>query len=414
MTPAGPADWVLREARLLDVAGPVDIAIRAERIDSIGPALPLCGQRELQLDGRLVLPGFVDAHLHLDKAYALEQRDLAADSLAAAIAAFQEWRDSVSLEQIYRGARRVAERALLHGTVALRTHVTVDRRSGLSLLETLRRLRDEMTPRLIIQLVAFPESAEVDDGSAWPLLRQACDAGADAIGGAPATSANPRRFVDRILEWAGALGRDLDLHVDESDDPAHNALEYLAERKLATGFAGEVVAGHCCALAALEHAAAQRTIEKVAQAGIHVITLPSCNLYLMGRQDRGLIRRGLTRVSELLAAGVNVIFASDNIRDPFNPFGDADMLQETLIAAHALQMGSVPALRRLIYMATYGAARVLKLRDYGLQPGCRASLVVLDASDLGDAIARLAPRRYVFAGGLLVAETVMHATLSAG
>lgn len=414
MMPA-PADLVLRGARRLGAPAPVDIAVRGPRIVEIGPALASRGAEELDLAGRLVLPGFVDAHLHLDKAYALEpepcegsqssQGSQGSESLDEAIAAFYAWRASLTPERLYRNARRAAERALLHGTLALRTHVTVDSAGGFMPLETLLRLRADMAPRQTIQLVAFPDSPEIDTGVGLPLLRRAVEMGADLIGGASARSADPRRFVDSIFELAGALDVDLDLHVDESDDPRHNTLEYIAERKVASGFRGLVAAGHCCALSALDEPAARRVIEKVAAAQLHVITLPACNMYLMGRQDRGLVRRGLTRVGELLAAGVNVACASDNIRDHFNPFGDADMLQVALIAALALHTGTPTGLEAILGMATERPARILRLADYGLRVGGMASFVVLDAPDAGGAIAALAPRSRVFSQGRLVART---------
>jgi len=195
------------------------------------------------------------------------------------------------------------------------------------------------------------------------------------------------------------------VHIDETDDPNANTLEYLAERKLTLGFEGTVTAGHCTSLSAMDEATAARVIEKVAEAGIHVITLPSCNMYLMGRRDKGLVRRGLTRVRELLAAGVNVAYATDNIRDAFTPFGKADMLQGGLITAHALHIGTPADQRTLLDMGTKNPAQILNLKDYGFVPGCMASLVVLDEQDWSNAIAKESPRRYVFSKGKLVAQT---------
>lgn len=411
MTAPVTVDWVLRHAHLPSQPAAVDIAIQGPRIAALGPSLALRGRQELDLAGRLVLPGFVDAHLHLDRALALDDGMLPADSLDAAIAAFFQWRHSVTPERIYTNALRVAERALQHGTIALRTHVTIDAQGGLELLDPILRLREAMAPKLIIQIVAFPDSPDVDAGRATPLLRQAIAAGADLIGGAPAKSAAPQRFVDTILDLAGSLDCALDLHIDETDDPSSNTLEYLAERTLATGFRRTVTAGHCCALAAQDEVTARRVIEKVAEAGLHILTLPYCNLYLMGRQDRGLVRRGLTRVRDLAAAGVNVAYGSDNIRDPFNPFGNADLLQAALITGLALQMGTPAELADVVAMATSNPARILELDDYGLAQGNIASLVVVDAGDLGTAVATTAPRRYVFARGQLVAQTVVESRL---
>jgi cytosine deaminase len=322
------------------------------------------------------------------------------------------WRDGVGPDDVYRNARRAARSALSHGTVALRTHITVDTEVALSWLEPLLRLRDELRSTLTIQIVALPDTDEVIEGTARPLLREAVDAGADLIGGAPHMVPRFRLVIDELLELAGICGCDLDLHVDESDDPESNSLEYLADRTMTTGFAGNVTAAHCCALSALDNRSAQRVIEKVAAASINVITLPSCNLYLGGRDDRGLVRRGLTRVRELQAAGVNVAFASDNIRDAFNPFGTGDMLQQLLIAAHALHLGTAAELETGLEMGTYNGAQIMGLEDYGLQQGNPASFVVLDDSDLGSAIARVAPRRYVFSDGELVAQTKVERDLA--
>lgn len=400
-------NWLLRDGRLVGRDGVCDVAIREGRIVSIDDQLSFEGDgRELDLEGRLVVPGFVDAHMHLDKAYALDDAAFcSACSLDEAVEAFMEWREGITPEHVYRNARRVARAALGHGTVALRTHVTVDSQVGLSWLEPLVRLRDELQSELTIQIVALPDTEEVVDGTARPLLRDAMDAGADLIGGAPHMVPRYRHVINELVDLAGTCGCDLDLHVDESDDPSSNSLEYLADRKMTTGFVGTVTAAHCCALSALDDRSAERVIEKVAAASINIVTLPSCNLYLGGRDDRGLIRRGLTRVRELQVAGVNVAFASDNIRDAFNPFGTGDMLQQLLIAAHALHLGTSAELETGLDMGTRNAAQILGLKDYGLQLGNVASLVVLDDSDLGSAVARIAPRRYVFSHGELVAQT---------
>jgi len=182
-------------------------------------------------------------------------------------------------------------------------------------------------------------------------------------------------------------------------------LEYLAERKIALGFERTVTAGHCCSLSAKDETTSQRIIAKVAEAGINIITLPSVNMYLMGRGDKGLVRRGLTRVKDLQAAGVNVSYASDNIRDAFTPFGKADMLQIGLIAAHALHIGTPDEQRILLAMATDNPAATLNIKNYGLKPGCIASMVVLREKDWSNAIANASPRRYVFSRGKLVAQT---------
>lgn len=406
-------NWLLQNASLPFRSDIVDIQIQDGVIRSIAMGLPQQpAAKKLDLEGRLVIPGFVDAHMHLDKAYALESGMEAGESLESAIASFCNYFRNITPDVIYQNAHRVAEQALLHGTVALRTHVTVNDQLENKWLEPLVYLRQQMALRQTIQIVAFLDTSILTDiDIALDVSRRALENGADLIGAAPAVSTDYRRIVDMLFNIAQELGCDLDLHIDESDDPKDNSLEYLAEQKIKRHFGRVVTAGHCCSLSAADESDAQRIINKVADAGIQIITLPLCNLYLMGRQDRGLVRRGLTRVRNLLSAGVNVACASDNIRDAFNPYGKADMLQVMLVAGLALQIGGRADFNLLLNMGTYNPARIMKLPHYGIEPGCTASFVVLDEKDWSNAVARQTPCRYVFSQGQLVATTVVQENL---
>jgi cytosine deaminase len=399
---------LLRRARLVEQDSLIDLGILNGRFAAPGTC---SGFTELDLEGHLVIPGFVDAHMHLDKAFALENGLAPAGSLAGAIKNFYNWRSEITPALIYRNARRAAEQALINGTLALRTHTTVDKTTGLGWLSSLLQVKSDLARHLTIQIVAFPDTTELLEGKAKDLLYKALDMGADLVGGAPLHCSNPPKAIDLLFEIAGKAGCDLDLHIDESDDPGANTLEYLAERKLALGFPGRVVAGHCTSLSAMGELEAHRIIEKVAMAGIFVITLPSCNLYLMGRNDRGLVRRGLTRARELLDAGVRVCYASDNVRDAFNPFGNADMLQQALICAHALQFGTLAELELLLRMGTEYPAEAMGLEICRMRIGDPASFVVLDGPNWGSALARIAARCYVFQGGVLSAETSVESRL---
>lgn len=399
-------DWILRRARFISSPETKDLLVQDGKISFLPGKKGRFSARELDLEGRLVIPGFVDAHLHLDKAFALEHGLRPANTLPEAVKAFYTWQKEMTPRQVYENARRVAETALLHGTIALRTHVTLDQETGFTWLEALARVKQDMAGKQVVQVVAFLDSAELQPGKSLTWFRQALERGADLIGGAPAVSDNPQQSVDLLIEAAGETDSGLDLHVDESDDPATRTLEYLADRLLALDFRQPVTAGHCCSLSAIPEDIAGRIIDKVVEAKINIITLPSCNLFLMGRGDRGLVRRGLTRVRELLDAGVNVAYASDNIRDLFNPFGSADMLQQALILAHAVQLGSLEEQRLVLEMGTKNPAAILGLQGYGLDPGSSASFIVLDDADWGSALAKVSPRRYIFSQGELVAETI--------
>ncbi len=207
----------------------------------------------------------------------------------------------------------------------------------------------------------------------------------DFLGGYPTLMPDQRESLDRIFAFALRHSLPIDLHVDEADEPNIDTFEYALDKILETGMQGRVSAGHVTALCAVDDGRARRAIDKAARAGIHIITLPSCNMYLMGRKDKQPIRRGVTRVDEFLKAGVNVAFASDNIRDPFRPFGNGDMLEEALFAAQVLQYGTNAQLHQILRMATYAPAQNMLLEGYGLKAGCRADLVVLDATTPRDA-----------------------------
>jgi cytosine/adenosine deaminase-related metal-dependent hydrolase len=216
----------------------------------------------------------------------------------------------------------------------------------------------------------------------------------------------PREYIDTIFDLALKNNLPIDFHVDESDEPEVTTLDYIAEKTIATGMEGKVTAGHCTSLAAVSDKIAEKVIAQCAEAGLHIVTLPSCNLYLMGRKDKQPIRRGVTRVKDFLKAGVNIAYASDNIRDPFRPYGNADMLEEGLLTAQVLQMGTPSELETVFRMGTYNPAKILGLKNYGTQVGCKADLVLLEAASPSEALISQATKAYVFKNGKPVAKTI--------
>ena len=247
---------------------------------------------------------------------------------------------------------------------------------------------------------------------------EAMEAGADIVGGMPANENSPddsRAHVKLCFDIAEKYGAEIDMHVDETDDPFYRTLEMIADEAIARGFApGTVTAGHTCALAAYDDHYAGYVIEKVKRAGINVITNPVTNLMLQGRLDKQPIRRGITRVKELLAAGVNVSFGQDCVKDTFYPYGSADMLQVANVVAHAAQMSLPGEIEKLYDMVTGDANKILKITGYGLEPGCRANLLIIDARDARDAIRLCPPRRTVIRDGRVLAETTVDTRLNLG
>lgn len=403
--PSPTFDLLLRSARV-DAGPPVDIGIRAGAIVSIGSAEAGEATHELRLDGRVVLPAFVEAHTHLDKSLTFALALNQSGTLHEAIERMHEVQATDTAASVYQRAAATARQFVAQGTTTIRTHVDVNRFTQLRGVEALLRLREDLSGLARLQLVALTHPLSGENGSVnLALVEEALRMGVDAIGGAPALTDDPRAEIDLIFALALRTGKPIDLHVDESDTPADFCLPYLAKKTIAERYQGMVTAGHCCSLAAVDDDAAARAIDLVREAGIGVVTLPSANMYLQGRRDMGCVRRGLTRVGQLIASGVPVACGSDNIRDPFNPFGRPDQLLVANLLAHAAHMGSPTEQARVIEAITSIPARMLGLAETTIAPDRPADMVVLDTEDAAGILADVPARRFVIANGKLVAET---------
>ncbi len=359
----------------------------------------------IDLSGRLVMRPFADVHLHLDKAFQSEAMPNRSGTLTEAIRLGQIIKANMTRSAVYERIMRGARAALSHGVTRLRTHVDVDPVVGLISVEAALEARAKLRDVVDLQVVAFPQEGITNQPGVAELLQEAIRMGCDAVGGIPARDPQPEEHVRIVFALAEAAGSLVDMHVDESDDPSDLTLPLVAEYTRRHGMAGRVAAGHCCSLSAQEPARRAGIIESVRDAGLHVITLPSTNLYLQGRGDRVNVRRGLAPVKELLAAGVNVAFGSDNIRDPFNPFGNGSMIQEALILAHAAHMGGQDELATVLEMAGHRAEAIMdgchpdRLPGPDIRPGMEANLIVLDAASPADVIVGQRPPELVFVRG---------------
>lgn len=393
-------DWILRQARLTDSAPLVDIALAAGRITAIAGTLPLTAEQEWNVAGRVVLPGLVDAHTHLDKTYFPLHNQ--SGTLIEAIEVWRAHKRNRTKAQIQTTVRRALQTAVANGVTAMRSHVDVEAASDLATVETILALREEWREMIDLQLVALGYPG----GSAEQVvaMRSALAMGVDFVGGVPALTPNPPAEIDAVFALAAAFGKPIDLHIDETEDAQMLSLETLAEQTIAHGMQGLVTAGHCCSLAFTDATVAARVIDKVAQARLNIITLPSCNLVLMGRPHQPP-PRGITRVKELLARGVNVSAASDNVSDPFNPFGNYDLLQIANLTAHVAHLSGEVEIQQSIQMVTQNPAQALGLADYGIGVGKRADLVVVDTTTCLEAVTTIPPRLATFKNGRLLVQT---------
>jgi cytosine deaminase len=408
---------IIRNVRLRGRETTCDVAIDDGHIAAVEPVVEVSAEQEYDGGGSLLLPGFVDPHLHLDKCMlGAVMRPNRSQTLQEAIYITWDHKRSYTVEEIAARATPVVEAAIGNGTTAIRAFADVGTIGGLVPVEGLLELKRRFAGLITLQVVAFPQEAIIRDAGCAELMVQAMQLGADVVGGLPwyeRLERHVHEHIDMCLELAARTDKDVHMLVDDTDDPTSRSLEYLAVRTIETGYQGRVTASHCGALAAYDDTHAARVIELVREAGISICSNGHISLVLDGRNDRGLIRRGITRVRELLDAGVNVVCGQDDVNDPYYPFGKPDQLEIAQHTAHVAQLTYPPELETVVDMVTVNAARAMRLERYGVEPGARADLVVVNAPTVHEALRVLPPRRLVFYGGRLVSESRLESVLHA-
>lgn len=366
----------------------VDIRIAEGSITQVGPALEtLADEKVKDLAGNLVTQGFVDCHLHLDKTLIALSTPNESGTLDEAIRITRQRKAAFTREEVKERARQTLDKAITNGTVAVRTNVDVDPIGGLIGLEALLELRSEYQGRIDIQIVAFPQEGIIKSPGTLELMAEALRMGADVVGGIPAKDSDPVEHIRQAFDLAERFSVPLDLHVDESDDPEDLTILTVAGETLSRGLQGKVTCAHCCSLAALTPDKLDSVLDKVVEAELNIVALPSTNLYLQGRKDEYRIRRGIAPVKALRAKGIRMALASDNVRDAFNPFGNANLLQISLLAAHGCHMGGMKELEEVYDMVTLAPREIISPDTIaGIKPGAKADLVVLPTNSAAQAI----------------------------
>jgi cytosine deaminase len=391
-----------------------DLVVDGGRIARIGPGAGAGSQPVPDCSGKVLLPAFIDGHVHLDKVLIRDELREHDGTLGGAIGAIHERKRRYTVGDVRERAREVIEASVRSGTTRLRSHVDVDTIGGLVPLEGVMAAAAECADIAEVRTIAFPQEGLLRDPGAFDLMEAALEAGADAVGGMPhweADEISQQEHVRLCFELAERFDRDLDMHIDETDDGGVRTLEMVADEALRRGFVGRVCAGHVCSLAAASHDYAERVIEKCARAGISIAANPVTNLVLQGRGDRGLVRRGMTRVGEFRAAGVNVMFGQDCVKDGFYPFGRGSMLEVALISAHVAHLTTHDDLAFALRAVTEAPARAWRLTDYGLEVGARADLQLLPAPSWEEALRMQLPPEKVWFKGRLVAENSVRSEL---
>jgi cytosine/creatinine deaminase len=380
-----------------------DMAIRHGRIRRVAPHIATPAQTTLEITAKLVLPGFVESHIHPDKAFIAERTSgLRRDGPSPQVLVAR-LKQAFTVEDIYGRARRVMLSAIRHGCTAMRAHVEIDAYVELRGVEALQRVQAEFAGVLDLQLIAFAQEGIFHDEVTQALLREGLQMGLPVLGGCPYMDRDQRRHIDWFFNTAEATGVPLDFHADSGDDPSHLTCDYIAAQAIARGMQGRVTLGHLCTLDMLEPDHRARVLEMLQRAAIHVISLPATELHVKGRADKHTWR-GVTRLEELRAAGINVSISTNNIVNPFTPYGHPDLLRQALVTAMAAHLGNLDQMAWLLDLVTINPAKAIGLEDYGLAEGCRADLVVLDAAAATQAITEQAEKLWVFKAGRLVAR----------
>ena len=390
-------DLIFRNAKLRSSTAPVDIGVKGGRIAAIEPNLA-CEAVEVDIGGHLALPGFVDTHIHLDKACLLDRCGHDHGSLGDAIRAVSAMKRDFTVEDVYARGAKVLDRAIVHGTTRMRTHVEIDPRIGLRSFAAVKALRRDYAWAIDLSLCVFPQEGLTNDPGSDELLVQALRDGGDVIGGCPYTDSDPDTHLARIFDLAQEFDVDVDLHLDFDLDPSWFHLDEVCRQTERRNYHGRVTIGHATKLSALPPARMKAATAQLARAGIAVTVLPATDLYLMGREATHNAPRGLTLAHKLAGDGVVCSVATNNVLNPFTPFGDASLLRMANFYANVAH-ASVNDFDTCLDLVTDQPARLMNLGDYGIKVGNPADLVVLDTKDSRFAIAELPDVVMGFKGG---------------
>ncbi|MFZ4527220.1 MAG: amidohydrolase family protein [Undibacterium curvum] len=401
-------DLIVRNASLADGRRHIDILVRDGKIVATEPAIAVTGMPELDAGGDLLCSPFVDAHFHMDAVLSYGQpRVNQSGTLLEGIALWGELKPHLTQQALVDRALQYCDWAVAKGLLAIRSHVDIcDPR--LLAVEALLEVRKQVAPYLDLQLVAFPQDGLLRSADAWTNLQRAIAMGVDVVGGIPhfeRTMQDGAESIRLLCEFAAERGLMVDMHCDESDDPMSRHIETLAYHAQRLGMQGRVTGSHLTSMHSMDNYYVSKLLPLMKEAGVAAIANPLINITLQGRHDHYPKRRGMTRVPEMLALGIPVAFGHDCVMDPWYSMGAGDMLEVASMGLHVAQMTSQAAMHQCFDAVTRNPAQILGLQGYGLEPGCQADFVILDARDPIEAL-RLRPvRRYVVRRGRVISQT---------
>lgn len=398
-------DLIIRQARLHDGEDLKDISVQDGKIIEIAAHIAGDAERVIEADGRVLIPGLVESHIHLDKALIASRKPNNSGTLQEAIKVTAELKPTFTKEDVYNRAKQALEMIIASGVTAIRTHSEFDPAQGFTGFETILQLKEEYKNLVDIQVVAFPQEGIFKEPGTEEMMYQAMEMGADVVGGIPYNDAPANGHIDLVFEIAKKYDKDIDLHQDFADEADNMSIEYLCRKTIEEGYQNRVSVGHLTALHALPDAELTPIIELMAEAGISVMALPATDLHLGARSDEYNVRRAVTPIRKLRDGGVNMCIASNNIRNAFTPYGTGDIIQTAMLAIPVAHLGGADDLPTVLPMITSNPARAIGLKDYGIEEGNRADMVLLDTKVVNDAIIDLPTRLFVIKNGRVTIET---------
>ncbi len=394
-------DTILKNARVVGAEQErTDIGITGGRIVAIERGLSASAET-IDLGGRLVSSGFVETHIHLDKSCIMDRCKSDGGDLGEAIKEAAKAKAAFTPEDVHSRATRTLEKAILQGTTHMRTHLEVDPGVGLRSLEGVLPLIKEYAWAIDLEICVFPQEGLLNNPGTDELLVAALKRGCRAIGGAPYVDTDSKGQIDRIFELAREFDVDVDIHLDFGPTAEGMDLDHVCRRTEEYRYGGRVAIGHVTRAAAMSPEQFDATAKRLANAGVALTVLPSTDLYLMHRQHTRdfNVPRGVVPAHRLLHHGVNCSLSSNNILNPFTPFGDCSQIRMANLYANICQVGKQADIRECFNMVTQRPAELMRLSDYGLAVGKSADLAVLDPTTPELAVAELTPVLYAFKRG---------------
>lgn len=353
----------------------------------------------IDLAGQLILPGLIETHIHLDKACILERCSLHRGTLEEAIQETAAAKQNFNEEDIYQRGRSVLEKAITQGTTHMRTHVEIDPVIGLKSFHAIQQLQHDFSKLITIDICVFPQEGMLNNPGTEALLIRALTEGADVLGGCPYTDADPQGQIQRLFDLAKEYDRDLDFHLDFDLHPEKSLLPTVIKESQRIGWAGRVAVGHVTSLSALPEEALDTMAKQLASAGIAVTALPSTDLFLTGRDHDHLVPRGVAPLHRLAPSGVCCSISSNNIGNPFTPFGDASLIRQANLFANIAQLGTTEAFLQCLGWVSTESAKLLRLQDHGINVGCKADFICFDVNNPADIITGIQAPSRGFKGG---------------